>query len=70
MVLKAYTSPFNRFFIKLLKTKSLDVYYNKSYIKCYNFYQEYEDHFAIAKVKGLNRISFAAFFLYNYIKFY
>ena len=38
-------------------------------MECYNFCQQCEDHFAIAKAKGLNRIPFAASFLRNRINF-
>ena len=48
-----------------LKAKFLDLYYNKSHIKCYNFYQQSEDHFAIANTKGQNRVPFAATFLWE-----
>ena len=48
---------------KPLKTKSPDVYCGKSHMECYNFYQQYEDHFATAGAKGLNCIPFAASFL-------
>ena len=53
-----------------LKARSSDVYRGKSYIECYNFCQQCEDHFATTKAKGPNRISFAAFFLYDRINFY
>ena len=36
---------------------------------CYNFCQQFEDHFATAGAKGPNRISFAASFLYDRISF-
>ena len=35
----------------LLKAKFLDLYYSKSYIKCYNFCQQYENYFATANAK-------------------
>lgn len=34
---------------KLYNTKSLAIYKNKLYIKYYNFYQKFKDHFAIAR---------------------
>ncbi len=48
-----------------LKAKTLDVYCNRSYMECYNFCQQYEDHFTTCGVTGLNRIPFAAFFLWD-----
>ena len=35
-----------------LKTRVLDVHYDKSHMKCYNFCQQYKDHFAIAEATG------------------
>ena len=37
---------------RLLKTRVLDMYYDKSHIECYNFCQQCEDHFAIAEATG------------------
>ena len=54
---------------KPLKAKSLDVYFGKSYMECYNFCQQYEDQFATAGVKGPNRILFATSFLRDRINF-
>ena len=54
---------------KLLKSRLLDVYCDKSYIKYYNFCQKCEDYFAIARAKGPNRILFAASFLHDRINF-
>ena len=54
---------------KPLKARSPDVYCGKSHMECYNFCQQYEDHFATAGAKGLNRIPFAAFFLHDRINF-
>ena len=42
--------------------KSPDVHHSRSYIECYNFYQYYEDYFAIARTAILNRILFVTFF--------
>ena len=69
-VLEAQVLPFDGHHKKPLKAKSSDMYYNKFHIKCYNFCQKCEDHFATAKVKGLNCIFFAAFFLHDYINFH
>lgn len=35
----------------------------------YNFYQQYEDYFAIIRVKGANQIFFAMFFFWDQISF-
>lgn len=46
------------------KTRFPNVYQGKTHIKCYNFYQQCENHFAIAGAKSLNQIYFAmSFFL-------
>ncbi len=47
----------------ILKAKILDVYRGKSHMECYNFCQQYEDHFATYIAIEPNRIPFAAFFL-------
>ena len=36
-----------------LKARSLDIYRGKSYIDCYNFYQQCKDYFAITGATGL-----------------
>ena len=54
---------------KPLKARSPDVCCSKSHKECYNFSQQCEDHFAAAKAKGPNRISFAASFLRDRINF-
>ena len=54
---------------KLLKARSLDVYCSKSHMECYNFCQQCENHFATARAKGPNRISFGVFFLHYCINF-
>ena len=46
-----------------LKAKTLNVYCNRFHIECYNFCQQYKDHFAIAGATGPYQIPFAAFFL-------
>ena len=55
-ILKAYIFFSNRLCKKLLKVRLSDIYYNKSHIEYYNFCQQYEDYFTIAKTKGLNHI--------------
>ena len=54
---------------KPLKTRSPDVYCGKFYMECYNFCQQCKDHFATARAKGPNRISFATSFLRDRINF-
>ena len=54
---------------KPLKAKSPDVYRGKFQMECYNFCQQYKDHFATAGAKGSNRIPFAAFILWDRINF-
>ena len=54
---------------KPLKARLPDVYCGKSYMECYNFCQQCEDHFATAKAKGPNRIPFAALFFRDRINF-
>ena len=46
-----------------LKAWFPDIYRGKTYLECYNFFQQCEDHFAIAGATGSNRVSFAATFL-------
>ena len=46
-----------------LKARFLELYCGKTHIECYNFIQQYEDHFATAGAKGRNRVPFAATFL-------
>ena len=46
-----------------LNTKIPEVYYVKSHIDCYHFYQQCEDHFETAGGTGTNRTPFTAFFL-------
>ena len=47
----------------------MDVYQGVNYITYYNFCQQYENYFAIAKAKRPNGILFAAFFLCDRISF-
>ena len=68
-VLKAWAPPSNGPREKPLKAKLPDVYCGKSHIECYNFCQQCEDYFTIARAKGPNRILFAAFFLRDRINF-
>ncbi len=53
-----------------LKAKTPDVYYGRSHMECYNFCQQYEDHFAICGATEPNRIPFVASFLRNWINFH
>ena len=46
-----------------LKAKVPEVYYGKSYMDCYHFCQQCEDHFETAGATGTNRTPFAASFL-------
>ena len=69
MVLEARAPPSDGARKKPLKARSPDVYRGKSHMECYNFCQQYEDHFATAGAKGPNRIMFAAFFLRDHINF-
>ena len=68
-VLEARTPPFDGVCEKPFKARLPDVYRGKSHIKCYNFCQQCEDHFATAGAKGPNRILFAASFLWDCINF-
>ena len=54
---------------KPLKARSPDVYRDKSYMECYNFYQQYEDYFATTRAKSPNRIFFTVSFLRDCINF-
>ena len=68
-VLEARAPPSDGACEKPLNARSPDVYYGKSHMECYNFCQQYEDHFATAGAKGPNRIPFAASFLRDRINF-
>ncbi len=52
-----------------LKAKTLDIYCNRFHMECYYFCQQCEDHFATARVIGLNRIPFTTFFFRDQINF-
>ncbi len=52
-----------------LKAKTPDVYYGRSYMECYNFYQQCEDHFATCGATEPKQIPFAASFLWDRINF-
>ena len=68
-VLEARAPPSDNICEKPFKVRSPDVYCGKSHIECYNFCQQFEDHFATARTKGSNRIFFAVFFLRDRINF-
>ena len=51
------------------KAKTLDVYYNRSHIECYNFCQLCEEYFTTCGATESNQIPFAAFFLQDRINF-
>ena len=42
-----------------------DIYWGKTHLKCYNFFQKCKDHFATTGATGLNRVLFVATFLKN-----
>ena len=50
-----------------LKAKVLELYYGKSYMDCYHFYQYCKNHFETAGATGANQTLFAAFFLHGSI---
>ena len=50
---------------KPLKARFPDIYWGKTYLECYNFFQKCEDHFATTGATGPNRVPFAAIFLKN-----
>ncbi len=52
-----------------LKAKTPDVDRGRSYMECYNLYQQCEDHFATCGATGPNRIPFAASLLQDGINF-
>ena len=45
-----------------LKAQFPDLYYKNSYLDCYHFCQQCEDHFDTAGASGPNRIPFTASF--------
>ena len=69
IVLEARAPPSDSPREKPLKARSSDVDCGKSHMECYNFCQQYEDHFATAEAKGPNRIPFAVSFLQDRINF-
>ena len=50
-----------------LKARFPETYLEKSHIDCYYFCQQYEDHFKISGITGMNYTPFAASFLYDTI---
>ena len=46
-----------------LKARFLEIYWDKTHLKCYNFFQQCKDHFTIAAARGPNRVPFASIFL-------
>ena len=52
-----------------LKAWFLDIYWSKTHLECYNFFQQCEDHFATAGATGPNQVLFAATLLKNTILF-
>ena len=46
-----------------LKVRFPDIYWGKTHLECYNFFQQYKNHFAITGATDLNRVPFAAIFL-------
>ena len=46
-----------------LKAWFPDIYWGKTHLECYNFFQQCKDHFATASATGPNRVPFAATFL-------
>ena len=50
---------------RLLKAEFLDVYWDTTHLKCYNFFQQCEDYFAIASAKSQNQVLFATTFFKN-----
>ena len=69
-ILKARALPSDGPREKPLKARSPDIYYGKSHMECYNFCQQYKDHFAIAEAKDPNCIPFTISFLRNRINFH
>ena len=45
------------------KAKVPEMYYDKSHMNCYYFYQQCKDYFETTRAIKANRTSFAAFFL-------
>ena len=53
-----------------LKAWFPDIYWGKTHLKCYNFFQQCKDHFATAGTIGPNRVQFAAIFLKDSVLFH
>ena len=45
-----------------LNARFPDVYWDKTYLDCYNFFQQCKDHFATARAKSQNQVLFIATF--------
>ena len=54
-----YERPLKQF----LKALFPDVYWDKTHMECYNFFQQCKNHFATAGATWPNRVPFAAIFL-------
>ena len=52
-----------------LKARFPDIYWGKSHLEYYNFFQRCKDHFATAGATGLNQVPFAATFLKDTVLF-
>ena len=52
-----------------LKARFPELYCGKTYMECYNFIQQCEDHFATTRAKGPNRVPFAANFFQQQVMF-
>ena len=50
---------------RLLKAWFSDIYWGKTHVECYNFFQQCKDHFTTAGATGQNGVPFAATFLKN-----
>ena len=50
-----------------LKARTPETYWDKSYMECYHFCQQYEDHFETSSATEINRSPFAASFLHGSI---
>ena len=54
---------------RLLKKRFPDMYWSKTHIECYNFFQQCKDHFATSGATWPNRVPLAAIFLKDAILF-
>ena len=50
---------------QLLKTWFANIYWDKTHLECYNFFQKCKDHFATASATSSNQVLFAAILLKN-----